>query len=333
VLSSIASLNMSAEALFDRAWSVAWQWMVLVVVLALPVQWLLRRHAPALRYWVWQVVLLKLLLMPFWTYAVPVAWMPQEPVRPPIVIPIPESLPAIEAPARPIATNTAIPLPDAAATDEIQSSPPAVVPLPRVVTSTWLIIGWGAIVVAQGVRLIYQRHRLSQLLALAIPADAALAATVNEAASLLGLSRPPRVLMTGENISPFVCGMFRPTLVLSEALGSSLSETQLRQVLLHELAHIRRRDLLWGWIPQAARMLWFFHPAVHWAVYRLRLERELACDQLAMTHSGRTAADYAQTLVEVVTQTSASLPLRKGGTEAARGKLATSTYDSPPVNP
>jgi beta-lactamase regulating signal transducer with metallopeptidase domain len=117
------------------------------------------------------------------------------------------------------------------------------------------------------------------------------------------------------------------------ALATSLSPAQLRQVLLHELAHIRRRDLLWGWIPQAARMLWFAHPVVYWAVYRLRLERELACDQLAMTLSGKTAADYAQTLVDVVAQTSITPPLWKGGSGGSPGISITPNRKPSSLNP
>ena len=51
-------------------------------------------------------------------------------------------------------------------------------------------------------------------------------------------------------------------------------------------------------------MVYFFHPLVWWVGYRLRLERELACDQLAMAHSGHPPADYAQTLVQVVSHAS-----------------------------
>jgi beta-lactamase regulating signal transducer with metallopeptidase domain len=75
-------------------------------------------------------------------------------------------------------------------------------------------------------------------------------------------------------------------------------------VLLHELAHVKRRDLLWGWLPEIARLLYWFHPVIHWVYYRLRLERELACDQLAMALSGQSAAGYAETLVRVVSHAS-----------------------------
>lgn len=112
--------------------------------------------------------------------------------------------------------------------------------------------------------------------------------------------------------------MFQPTLVVSESVCSSLSPAQFRQILLHELAHIRRLDLVWGWVPEIARLVWWFHPVVHWVVFRLRLERELACDQLALAHSGRDAAEYAATLVRVVSQT--SFPL--AGAAALAGESA-----------
>ena len=51
--------------------------------------------------------------------------------------------------------------------------------------------------------------------------------------------------------------------------------------------------------------MYFFHPLAYWAAYQLRLERELACDQLAMARSGHSPADYAQTLVQVVSHASA----------------------------
>jgi beta-lactamase regulating signal transducer with metallopeptidase domain len=94
----------------------------------------------------------------------------------------------------------------------------------------------------------------------------------------------------------------------------------------HELAHIKRRDLVWGWIPEVARMVYFFHPVAHWTAARIRLERELACDQVAMHQSGRGPAEYAQTLVRVLgagPRTSAfrtsAAPL-DGGAETGAGR-------------
>lgn len=303
----IEALNALATILFDRVWSVAWQWTVLVLAVAVPAQWLLRSHTPALRYWVWQIVLMKLLLMPLWTYALPVAWLPTAwlPARPAASVAPPAALP----PLPPVETERSAELP-AIADQPFEIAPdvapvPEMAPLrPRLSWQAWLAVGWFGVVLLQVGRLLRQHGRLARVLRAARPAEGQLIAAVGEAAILLHLKSPPRVLTTDQNISPFVCGAWRPVLMLPEALAESLNPLQLQQVLLHELAHIRRHDLVWGWIPELVRVVWFFHPVVHWVGYRLRLERELACDQLAMALSGKDAAGYADTLVHVASHAS-----------------------------
>jgi beta-lactamase regulating signal transducer with metallopeptidase domain len=102
--------------------------------------------------------------------------------------------------------------------------------------------------------------------------------------------------------------MFRPVLVLPEGLAGALEPDELRQVLLHELAHVKRGDLILDWFPAIARLLFFFHPVAHWAAGRILLERELACDQAAINLSNHDAASYARMLVRVATVAAFPLP-------------------------
>lgn len=297
---SSAALNALAAAVVERAWGAAWQWTLIVLVVAAPLQWLLRRQAPAVRYWIWQIVLLKLLVMPVWVLAIRVAWLPAEQAplldRPPQIqteplvpiLPEPNTTPADAVVER---TSASVAVADPVPT------------FPSLTWQAWILIGWLVMLLLQLLRLAAQGRRLSRLLDSASPADASLLESVGDAARALRLRTLPRMLVTSHDVSPFVCGILRPVLVLPQALTARLSPAQFRQVLLHELSHIRRRDLLWGWIPEIVRMLWFFHPLVHWACYRLRLERELACDQVAITLSGQTAGEYAATLVDVVART------------------------------
>jgi beta-lactamase regulating signal transducer with metallopeptidase domain len=178
---------------------------------------------------------------------------------------------------------------------------------------SWLLLLWLAIVFWQVTRLAVQRIQLSRLLRRAMPADSGVARAVDDAAEKLRLRQQPTTVFTDVDCSPFVCGLCRPVLVLPRSVAASLSPDQLRQVLLHELAHVKRHDLVWSWLPEIARSIYFFHPIIHWVSYRIRLERELACDQLAMTASGTTAADYAATLVQVVSHTSQPVVLKADG--------------------
>ncbi len=169
---------------------------------------------------------------------------------------------------------------------------------------SWLLVGWLLVVTAQCALLARQRVVLRRLLRRARPATGSLHALVGEAAAQLGLRRAPRAVVTDADCSFFACGAWRPVVVLPKDLLASLDGGRLLQVLLHELAHVKRLDLVFGWPVEIARRLLFFHPLVYWLADRVRLERELACDQLAMIHSRRGPGEYIETLVHVVTQAS-----------------------------
>ena len=71
-------------------------------------------------------------------------------------------------------------------------------------------------------------------------------------------------------------------------------------MLLHELAHVRRRDLVGHTLGRLACAVYWFHPLVWTAAKRLRSESERACDDLALT-CGARASDYAEHLLDIVT--------------------------------
>jgi beta-lactamase regulating signal transducer with metallopeptidase domain len=298
----IEPLNAVAAVWTDRMWIVVWQSAILAAAVALIASLFLRRVPPSIRYWVWQVLALKLLLMPFWTFAIPM---------PPVIAtyrvlstPEPENAPLAKS-TEPADAPTAT-LAPADYTDGVSNLKPpvAAVSLPRVTWQSWLLVAWVAVVIAQIGRLLWQRQRLRRLLREAKPADSALTTLVTELTRQIGLVKAPRVVLAAVDCSPFACGVFDAVLVIPARLAPTLTQIELRHVVLHELAHVRRRDLAWGWISELARIAYFFHPVVHWIAYRARLERELACDQLAMANSGNDAREYAATLVRVVSHSS-----------------------------
>ena len=104
----------------------------------------------------------------------------------------------------------------------------------------------------------------------------------------------PVQLCTSEQIRvPTAIGLMEPAVVIPGWVLQELSASELNQILLHELAHLRRRDDWTNLIQQVVRALFFFHPAVWWIEKKIALEREIACDDavLAETDSPRAYAE------------------------------------------
>jgi hypothetical protein len=304
----IATVSRLAGAWAELAWAVTWQGALLVGAFAL-VALGMRRSSPGLRYGLWQVAAIKLLLMPLWGVAIALPAHPRrEPGERPRVPPAARSAGTIGAGPE---DRVGGPGPAASAAGppgESAGDPPW---FARIDRPAWLLGGWGLAVAVQVAAIARQRRRLERLLRRASPAgEPDLLALVAELSDRVGLRRRPEVLIVDDEGSPFVCRPRRPALVLPRGLAGTLDPGSLRAVLLHELAHIRRRDLVWDWIPVIARLVYFFHPAAHYVAYRARLERELACDQAAMVLTGQEADGYASTLIEVMSRASAPPAVR-----------------------
>ncbi len=118
--------------------------------------------------------------------------------------------------------------------------------------------------------------------------------------------------------APAVIGWFRPVVMLPLTALTGLSESQLKAVIAHELAHIRRLDCFVNLFQVAAETLLFYHPAIWWVNKRIRNERENCCDDVAISVCGDAVA-YARalTLMEE-SRTAPALAMA-----ANRGPLAT----------
>ncbi len=90
--------------------------------------------------------------------------------------------------------------------------------------------------------------------------------------------RPVRLVKSDVLEIPATVGFLRPTIILPEIAETWPSERR-EAVLLHELVHVVRMDWPWRLVARAARAIYWFNPMVWWAVLRLDLEQELACDQ------------------------------------------------------
>jgi hypothetical protein len=99
----------------------------------------------------------------------------------------------------------------------------------------------------------------------------------------LGVQTVIGIVETDRIQTPCLFGYLRPRLLLPSDAMRELTGEQLRYIFLHELSHLKRHDILVGWLMAVVQVLHWFNPAVWFAMTRISQDRELACDELALS--------------------------------------------------
>ncbi len=177
----------------------------------------------------------------------------------------------------------------------------ATIPGASIGTGSALMLLWGAVALALAGWLGAGALAVRRIVRRAGPLDTGeWRAPLFEIADRLGIATPPRLLRSADITMPFACGFANATIVLP-ADCDQWSADRRHAVLLHELGHVRRRDLVGHTLGRLACALYWFHPLVWVAAKRLRAESERACDDLAIT-CGTRASDYAEHLLDIVSK-------------------------------
>lgn len=111
----------------------------------------------------------------------------------------------------------------------------------------------------------------------------------------LGIRRPIRIAVHPRILAPIVVGCLRPMVLVPVSALTGLTPDQLRAVLAHELAHVRRLDPFINAVQALFESLLFFHPVVWWVSRQIRVEREFCCDDAAVMACGDSLV-YARAL-------------------------------------
>ena len=256
--------------------------------------WWLRRSSAAVRHVVWAAALASLAVLPLATMLLP---------RMTVSVPSWERDTADSALSHAVATG-AVRLPPPAtsrATARLASpvllaadarSSRALMPLSTLIVWAWLVG-----VAAWSVRTLGGLVVLGRLRASARPLDTPVwRARARRAATEMGISAVG--VYASDRISvPVTFGVVRPIIVLPDDADSWDAE-RARVVLLHELAHVGRRDCLIHLVAQCALALHWMNPLAWLAAARLRIERERACDDLVLA-CGTNGPQYAEHLLDI----------------------------------
>jgi len=127
--------------------------------------------------------------------------------------------------------------------------------------------------------------------------DEPILALVEQLRKCIGIARRIRVAVSEHIFVPGVVGCIWPTLLLPASMISGVPTDDLRAILAHELAHIRRYDYLVNFHQMVIEAIFFFNPAVWWISQQIRFEREACCDQAGIAATGQRIR-YAEVLAD-----------------------------------
>jgi beta-lactamase regulating signal transducer with metallopeptidase domain len=134
--------------------------------------------------------------------------------------------------------------------------------------------------------------------------------------------RTTHLVLSDQVSAAAVIGGGLPVIAVAPALVEHLTADELDRVVVHEWAHVQRRDDVANVVQLIARLIVGWHPAVRWFDRRLQAEREAACDEIAARMTG-SSKGYAACLLKL-----ASLPLTERQTAHALGVLSSRTLSA-----
>ena len=263
-----------------------------LAALAMP---LLRRRSAALRHLVWSLALGGAVLLPVLALV--------SPMRLPL-------LPAREAASaegtREIGGED-IPVNEAALSEPVAGDATlAATPSRLPDTGTLLLTLWLAGSVLLLGRFAFGMRRVASLVRRAVPVEDPSWGEIAERTRTSLPRLPLELRISDETDMPFAAGLVMPAVILPAA-SMEWSAERREAVLLHELAHLGRGDLLMNTFAHVARALYWFNPLAWYAAHRLRVEGECAADD-AVLEKGARASDYADHLLSIATGGQTALP-------------------------
>ncbi len=284
------------EKFSEAAWETSLSAAVLAAFVA-AVQFALRKQLrPAWRYWLWMPVVIRLLApalpdsafslfnLPRWVGpgAAPAGYRVE-------ITDAPAYRPALEA------------SPELTAAEAEALAIPAAPSERRFNLRTWLGTIWAA-----GLLLLLGRLALGSLWLryharrTAVPSSGEAVQLLAEVTAELKCWRRPALRESHLVTAPALFGIFAPTILLPAGFLERFSREELRQVFLHEAAHLKRGDLWMNALMAVAQAVHWFNPVVWLVCRRMRLERELACDEVVLRSQQGAGSAYGQTILRIL---------------------------------
>ncbi|MCP5526140.1 MAG: carboxypeptidase regulatory-like domain-containing protein [Verrucomicrobiales bacterium] len=303
--------------ILDWLFRVGWQSAVLVLLVLLAQRLFRGRLSAGWRHALWLVVVARLLLPVTFTSAFSLLNFvspPRPPANAVATVPLPSAVentavlppePAGEAFDLPtVLDEQTAPRTDIVAETALPAVPSALVvptarPFDRVGFAFWLwLIGMAGFSGLAVWLVIRARRRLAGTRPIVAEEPLAILESCRRA---MGLRTRPALAESPGLATPALCGLRRPRILLPDGFANRFSSQELHFVFLHELAHLKRGDLFLNWLMTALQIVHWFNPLIWVAFARMRADRELACDELALAVTGEGQRHaYGETILHLL---------------------------------
>jgi len=287
------AFNMQLLRVFDRLLWTTIQGSVLIVLIVL-LQLILRRRLPVRWHYLLWILLLIRLAMP---------WLPESKMS--IFNLVPQSIQQgriIESFSESRSAHDmdfyfrATP-PDAQKTEAKGDSEAVLTQLVRMLPLFWFL---GAVVIAgyacvRNINLWWTVKRERPI------TDQTILDLLEDCKMQIGVQTIIGVVVSDRIKSPALFGFIRPRLLLPQGMLETYGLEELRYVFIHELAHLKQRDIYFGWLMALLQVVHWFNPLMWFAFRRMRADREIACDTLAISTMGPDEPPkYGRTIVNLL---------------------------------
>jgi beta-lactamase regulating signal transducer with metallopeptidase domain/ketosteroid isomerase-like protein len=300
----VVTLNAAGGRFVGHAGSMLVQAGILIVLLWMLDRLLRRRLSASLRYGLWMLVLLKLVLSPQFSLPTGVGnWTRQlSPGGGPLLpayLASPHATSATRQQPGAIQPNGMVARQaDSRAGDEVETRQGA----DGLIRLTWpggILAVWLAGISVLGTALLVRAASVRRIVRGAAPPGAALLELLSRCQRDVGLAARVQLKLTGDLSGPAVCRAWRPVILVPQALTDGLPEDELRAILIHELCHIKRRDPCVNLAQTLLQVFYFYNPLVWLANASIRRVREQAVDERVLVCLGGQLQCYSHTLIDI----------------------------------
>lgn len=117
----------------------------------------------------------------------------------------------------------------------------------------------------------------------------------------MGIKSKILIISDKNSSSPAIFGFINPRLILPKEVCDKVNYDELRYIILHEMAHLKRKDTIIGFIISILQILHWFNPILWYAFYKMRQDREVACDAFALSYiDSNDYTKYGYTIIKLL---------------------------------